>query len=83
MPEGFVSSTPQCKGGLSPFENESSPRHFVGPETNRNSEGQFTASDLHCIDADIPFTALDDHTASDDLNDLINLGAGMSMTTNW
>ena len=41
-------------------------------ETDRNSEGHITASDFHGIDADIPFTALDDCTASDDFNGLIN-----------
>ena len=74
MPEGFVFPTPQCESGLPPFENESPPRHSMGFETDRNSEGQFTASDLHGIDADIHVTALDDHTASGDLNDLIKLG---------
>ena len=83
VPEGFFSSTTQCKGGLSPFENESPPRHSVGSETDRSSAGQFTASDLHDTDADIPFTALDDHTASDDLNDPINFGTDMSTTANW
>ena len=72
MPEGFVSPTSQCKGRLSPFESESSPRYSVGFETDRNSEGQFTASDIHGIDADIPFTALDDHKVSDDLNEVMN-----------
>ena len=54
--------------------------HSVVFETDRISEGQFSASDLHGIDADIHITvlddftvsddstALDDHTASDDVN---------------
>ena len=73
---GGLSPTPQCKGGLSPFENESPLRHPAGIETNRNSEGHSTASDLHCIDADILITALDDHMASDDLKGLVNFGTG-------
>ena len=52
----------------------SMPRHSAWFETDRISEGQFTASDLHGIGADIPSTALDDHTASDDLNGLVNSG---------
>ena len=46
----------------------------MGFETDRNSEGQLTASDFHGIEADIPVTALDDHTTSDDLKDLVNVG---------
>ena len=38
----------------------------MGSETDRISEGQVSASDLHGIGADIHITALDDHTASDD-----------------
>ena len=38
----------------------------MGFEKDRIPEGQFLASDLHGIDADIPFTALVDHTAHDD-----------------
>ena len=42
--------------------------------TDRNAEGQVTASEFHGIGADLPFAALDDCTAPDDLNGLINSG---------
>ena len=68
---GGFSSTTQSKVGLSPFENESFSLHSVGCETDRISEGQFSAVDLHATDDYISFTALADHTASDDCTGLV------------
>ena len=71
MPEGVVSPTPQYKGGLPPFKNES-PRDTLW---GLKQIGILRVNSRHPISMTLTLAVLlDDHTASDDLNDLINFG---------